>query len=124
MTVAGRVAANPAGAELARPMAAHAPPLPNHLARRVVIDNVRPRVDEGRFPIKRTVGESVEVIADIFADGHDVVVAVLQYRHDPTESQGGGGSPLTLVSPGTDEWRGAFPVGAVGRAADLIVAGG
>src|SRR5438128_1963742 len=120
MTVAGRVATNPVGAEaaaspvgaeLARPMAAHAPPLPDRLARRVVIDNVRPRVDEGRVPIKRTVGESVEVIADIFADGHDVVVAVLQYRHQPqipTESQEWRESPLALVSPGTDEWCGAL----------------
>src|SRR2546425_2679768 len=126
MTVAGRVATNPVGAELARSRAEHAAPLPDRLARRVVIDNVRPRVDEGRFPIKRTVGESVEVIADIFADGHDVVVAVLQYRHDPgfgirdsgfgsaqipnpqpqipTESQEWRESPPTLVSPGTHEW--------------------
>jgi starch synthase (maltosyl-transferring) len=103
-------------------MAAHAPPLPDHLTRRVVIDNVRPRVDEGRFPIKRTVGESVEVIADIFADGHDVVVAVLQDRHDPTESQEWRESPLTLVSPGTDEWRGAFDVDAVGWHEYLVVA--
>src|SRR5213594_1234668 len=82
MTVAGRVATNPVGTELTRPRAAHAPPLSDHLARRVVIDNVRPRVDEGRFPIKRTVGESVEVIADIFANGHDMLVAVICDRHE------------------------------------------
>ena len=39
--------------------------------KRVVIENVRPEVDCGRFPIKRTVGERVEVTADIFADGHE-----------------------------------------------------
>src|SRR5438093_13400546 len=85
MTVAGRVATNPVGAELARSRAEHAVPLPDHLARRVVIDNVRPRVDGGRYPIKRTVGESVEVIADIFADGHDVVVARLRRRKATAE---------------------------------------
>src|SRR5437879_1065619 len=120
MTVAGRAATNPVGAELARPRAAHAPPLPEHLAHRVVIDNVRPRVDEGRFPIKRTVGESVEVIADIFADGHDVVVAMLRDRHEQSEQWRE--SPLTLVSPGTDEWRGAFAVDAVGWHEYLVVA--
>src|SRR5438874_4686772 len=85
MTVAGRVATHPAGTESARPTPTPAPPLSNHLARRVVIDNVRPRVDGGRYPIKRTVGESVEVIADIFADGHDVVVARLRRRKATAE---------------------------------------
>ena len=48
--------------------------------RRVVIERVRPEIDGGRFPIKRTLGESVEVAATIFADGHDVIAAVLRDR--------------------------------------------
>ena len=40
---------------------------------RVVIEGVRPEIDCGRFPIKRTVGEEVVVSADIFAEGHDVL---------------------------------------------------
>ena len=43
------------------------------LANRVVIEHVRPRVDDGRFPIKRTPGERVDVTRDVFADGHDVL---------------------------------------------------
>ena len=50
-------------------------------ARRVVIENVQPQVDCGRFPIKRTIGDRVTVTADIFADGHDILYAVL--RHGP-----------------------------------------
>src|SRR6266516_3598903 len=46
-------------------------------ARRVIVEHVRPAIDGGRFAIKRTVGERVDVSADIFADGHDVVAAVL-----------------------------------------------
>ncbi len=42
-------------------------------SRRVVIENVEPQVDCGRFPIKRTIGDRVLVSADIFADGHDVL---------------------------------------------------
>ena len=49
--------------------------------RRVVIDEVRPAIDGGRFPIKRTPGECVDVTAVLFADGHDVVVAVLRDRY-------------------------------------------
>ena len=39
-----------------------------------------PKVDGGRFPIKRVVGEEVCVQANIYADGHDTVRAVLLYR--------------------------------------------
>ena len=48
---------------------------------RVVVDAVRPAIDAGRFPIKRTVGETVRVEADIFADGHDMLGGVVKYRH-------------------------------------------
>ena len=49
---------------------------------RVVIESVLPEIDGGRFPITRTPGELVAVSADIFADGHDVIDAALQYRRD------------------------------------------
>ncbi len=47
---------------------------------RVVISGVTPEIEAGRFPVKRTVGEKLVVEADIFADGHDALVAVLLYR--------------------------------------------
>ncbi len=40
---------------------------------RVVVGNLQPAVDGGRFPIRRIVGDSVVVETDCFADGHDVV---------------------------------------------------
>src|SRR5690348_13526481 len=55
------------------------PPAPE-LLRRVVIENVTPQIDEGRFPAKRTLGEDVVVEADAFADGHDVLAAVMLWR--------------------------------------------
>jgi starch synthase (maltosyl-transferring) len=45
---------------------------------RVVVEHVRPEIDGGRFPIKRTPGESVVVTADVFADGHDLLDGVLK----------------------------------------------
>lgn len=48
--------------------------------RRVSIDNVKPVIDCGKYPIKRTVNEHIEIIADIFTDGHDKVDAVVLYR--------------------------------------------
>ena len=44
----------------------------------VVIENLQPLIEGGRYPIKRIAGEDLAVDADIFKDGHDVVAAVLK----------------------------------------------
>ncbi|MDQ3655459.1 MAG: alpha-1,4-glucan--maltose-1-phosphate maltosyltransferase, partial [Chloroflexota bacterium] len=46
----------------------------------ILIEDVQPQVDCGRYPVKREVGDRVDVSADIFRDGHDAIAAVLQYR--------------------------------------------
>ncbi|MCS6990585.1 MAG: alpha-1,4-glucan--maltose-1-phosphate maltosyltransferase [Chitinophagales bacterium] len=48
---------------------------------RVVFNHLQPLIDDGRFPVRRTVGEHVEVSVEAFADGHDVVRCRLLYRH-------------------------------------------
>jgi starch synthase (maltosyl-transferring) len=89
--------------------------IPDALARRVIIERIRPAIDNGRWPIKRTVGESVQVLANIFADGHDVVAAAVRDRGvASTEGPAAGGwreTPMTLGAPGTDEWTAVFTVG-------------
>ena len=47
---------------------------------RVVIEAVSPEIDCGRAALKRVVGEIVEVSADVFTDGHDVIAAEILYR--------------------------------------------
>jgi starch synthase (maltosyl-transferring) len=78
---------------------------------RVIIEGVAPEVDCGQFPIKRTVGEEVVVSADIFADGHDVLSAVVRHRKlgDPEWSEAAM-SPLV-----NDRWVGRFIVQSQGR---------
>jgi starch synthase (maltosyl-transferring) len=78
---------------------------------RVVIDAVAPEIDGGRFPIKRTVGESVVVEADVFADGQDVLAGVLMYRRE----EAAGWTEEPLVPVGNDRWRAEFVVTEVGR---------
>lgn len=46
----------------------------------IVIERVQPEIDGGRWPIKREVGDRLEVSADIFKEGHDVLACVLRYR--------------------------------------------
>jgi starch synthase (maltosyl-transferring) len=79
---------------------------PSGRIRRVVIENVRPEIDGGNFPIKRTVGEKVEVAADIQADGHDVLSALVLYRG---ESQAGWQS-VAMRALGNDRWNGEFRI--------------
>ena len=78
--------------------------------RRVVIEAVMPEVDGGRFPAKRTVGETVTVEADIFADGHDALAAVLRYRRQASPSWTE--TPMTVLM--NDRWRAEFPVTEIG----------
>lgn len=47
---------------------------------RIIIEAVQPTIDNGRYPVKREVGDELEVTADIFKDGHDVLAALLKYR--------------------------------------------
>jgi starch synthase (maltosyl-transferring) len=49
---------------------------------RVVIEAVAPEVDGGRFPLKRVVGDTVVVRADVFAEGHDRLAVVLRFRRE------------------------------------------
>jgi starch synthase (maltosyl-transferring) len=68
----------------------------------VVIENLQPLIEGGRYPIKRIAGEDLAVDADIFKDGHDVVAAVLKWRvlgkHAWRET------PMTFID--NDRWRG------------------
>ena len=78
---------------------------------RVVIEGVRPEIDAGQFPIKRTAGEEVIVSADIFAEGHDLLSAVV--RHRPAAAADWAEVPMVAI--GNDRWSGAFRVGTLGR---------
>jgi len=46
----------------------------------VIIENVTPMLDGGRYAVTRKVGQSLVVEADIFKEGHDVVSALLKWR--------------------------------------------
>ena len=76
--------------------------------RRIVVENLQPAADDGRFPIKRTRGETMAVTADVFVDGHDVLGGVLKYRHGTAWTE----VPLT---PGdNDSWGASFTVAELG----------
>jgi starch synthase (maltosyl-transferring) len=72
-------------------------------------------VDCGRYPAKRTVGDSVQVSADIFRDGHEVLRAVVRWR-GPGETSWSE-APMRHVDAAQAgvRWEGSFPVDRPGR---------
>ncbi len=78
---------------------------------RVAIEAVSPEIDAGRFPAKRSVGEKVAVEADIFADGHDALAAVIRYRHEGESDW----TEVPMVPLVNDRWRAEFVVTELGR---------
>ena len=78
--------------------------------RRVVIEGISPAVDGGSFPAKRVAGDNVIVEADIFADGHDVISAVMLHRH-ASDRKSIETRMLPLVN---DRWRAEFHVEQLG----------
>jgi starch synthase (maltosyl-transferring) len=48
--------------------------------RKIVIEDVYPEIDCGRYAAKREVGDTLEVWADIFKEGHDAIAAAVRYR--------------------------------------------
>lgn len=75
------------------------------------IEDVYPSIDSGRFPVKRIVDEPVEVWADIYRDGHDVIGAALIWRLEIDREWRR--EPMTLES--NDRWSGSFVPDAPGR---------
>lgn len=85
--------------------------LPSEGRTRVVIEDVTPEVDGGRFPVKCTVGELIGVEAAIFADGHDLVSCVVLHKFaDEAEWHS-----LPMKPVGNDTWRADFKVSRLGR---------
>jgi starch synthase (maltosyl-transferring) len=83
---------------------------PTEGRRRVIIEEIQPSIDAGRYPVKRIIGDTVTVTAAIFSDGHDHVAARLLYRHASTKKW--------LTTPFTeltnDLWSATFPIDAIG----------
>ena len=77
---------------------------------RIYIEDVYPLVDGGRFPVKRTIGEEVEVWADIFRDGQVVLAAELLWRR---EGEKWFRVPMALHD--NDRWMGSFTPHKSGR---------
>jgi starch synthase (maltosyl-transferring) len=71
---------------------------------RILIEDIYPIVDAGRYPVKRIVGEPIEVWADIFRDGHDVIAAALLWRRQSENRW----RRETMLLHNNDRWHARF----------------
>ena len=72
----------------------------------VIIEGVSPELDCGRYPVKREIGDRLEVGADIFRDGHDVIAAVVKHREKGKRKWAE--TPMDVANPGLDRWSASF----------------
>ncbi|MBS0350252.1 MAG: alpha-1,4-glucan--maltose-1-phosphate maltosyltransferase [Proteobacteria bacterium] len=77
---------------------------------RIIIENVDPEIDCGKFPIKRCINESVVVKAKIFADGHDELAAVLKFRSEKNQQW----QTIPMNFLGNDLYQADFKVTEIG----------
>jgi len=80
-------------------------------APRLVIEDISPRVSGGPFAAKRIVGETVEVGAAVYADGHEQLAVELRWR----ATDGDQWSSTRMAEVGNDLWSGRFPLERIGR---------
>jgi starch synthase (maltosyl-transferring) len=68
------------------------------------IEDIFPCIDGGRYPVKRIAGESVQVWADIFREGHDVLAAALLWRREADQEW----QRTPMLPDANDRWQGSF----------------
>src|SRR4051794_20548641 len=85
-------------------------PKTNDPPRRIQIQRVTPQIDCGRYAVKRTAGDRVDVTATIFRDGHETLGAAVRYKPaGATRWQ-----EASLEPRGNDYWEGSFVVESPG----------
>lgn len=77
---------------------------------RVSLVSVSPRVSSGAWPVRRSIGETVDVVAALIIDGHDRIAAELLTWRDGTEP-----SARPMRQKYNDEFHGGFPIEELGR---------
>lgn len=78
---------------------------------RVVVEDVQPQIDYGRFSVKRIIGDEIQVTAAVYGDGHDHIAARVLYRHDT----GSEWHSVKMEALGNDLWSARFTLDALGE---------
>lgn len=78
---------------------------------KVLIEGVLPQIDGGTYPIKRVLGDTITVSADVYKEGHDKLVALLKYRLRGADTW----QEVPMSAGHNDRWTGSFKVDTIGK---------
>jgi len=70
----------------------------------IIIEHVEPELDDGRYPVKRIIGEPLEVTADIFKEGHENIAGILRYKKKKKKHW----QEVPMHHVDNDRWAGSF----------------
>lgn len=74
--------------------------------KRVIIEMLKPQVDNAEYPAKRALGEKVNVIAHAFSDGHDAIAVELCWRKKGESDF----RRVPMQPQGNDVWQASFVI--------------
>lgn len=73
---------------------------------RIVIENLSPQIDCGAYFIKRIVGQTITVTADVFSDGHDIIECCVKFKHESDKNW----QEVRMVPRENEQWTATFKV--------------
>ncbi|MFB0907847.1 MAG: DUF3416 domain-containing protein, partial [Spirosomataceae bacterium] len=77
---------------------------------RIVVENIKPQINNGEFYIKAIKNDIISIEADIFIDGHDLLAARLMLKHQKSKVW----SEVPMLPIENDKWGGKFRVEEIG----------
>jgi len=83
---------------------------------RIIIENLSPQIDCGTYFIKRIVGQTVTVTADVFCDGHDIIECCVKFKHEADQNW----QEVRMVPKENEQWTATFKVEKQGLYSYLV----
>ncbi len=77
---------------------------------RVFIENIKPQVNCGEFPVKRVINDKLKVTADIYCDSHDVLSAEVLFKYQDDEKW----QSVEMEHVINDRWKAEFGLFSIG----------
>jgi len=79
----------------------------------ILIQNVSPSVEDGKYPVKKRIGQKIQIKCEAFRHGHDAIELCINYRHKTNKKWSV--APMECTNPGLDTFEGEFELTKIGQ---------
>lgn len=79
----------------------------------ILIQNISPSVEDGKYPVKKRVGQAISVKCEAFRHGHDAIKLCIKYRHSSQKNWST--AAMVCSNSGLDTFEGDFKLSKTGR---------